>query len=183
MKYWMLDEKAFATSYNTYLGTRANYYTWSGIGESLNTFILAISYTVSSLLWLLSPYSHYFLWLFVCWSSIQHYIHAIRWLGAASLRSIGFFVDNGSDYLASSGWHSTTSAAPTHKVSNRHRLQFWDVVYEWMAVVIGFGFYLDLASIVGPAKAAVAAVAVADKPAAKPAEEEGSGEPSGETEF
>ena len=142
----------------------------------MNTFILAISYTVSALLWLLSPFSHYFLWLFICWSSIQHYVHAIRWLGSATLRSIGFFKDSSTDYMSSAGWE----AANSHKVSNRHYEQFWNVTYEWMATVIGFGFYLDLASIVGPPRAAAAAAALADKPAE---EEEKAADATGETEF
>ena len=78
--------------------------------------------------------------------------------------------------MSSAGWEATNS----NKVSNRHHLQFWDVVYEWMATVIGFGFYLDLASIVGPPKAAAAAAAVNEKPAAK---EEKKEEADGETEF
>ena len=48
-----------------------------------------------------------------------------------------------------------------------------------MGAMIGYGLYLDLASIVGPPAAAAAAASVADKPAEEDVEEEA----DGETEF
>merc|ERR1739844_777106 len=75
----------------------------------------------------------------------------LKWVVVAIFRFIAFFADHPRSYEDGySGVYSETTAANLLKVSKEHKLQWWDIIFEWFATLIGFGYYMDLVTIIKP---------------------------------
>ena len=90
----------------------------------------------------------------------MHYIEGLKWLASAAFKFMAFFGDHPHSY--DDGYNGLTTAEVTTTVNNVstttspqaiskvHKLQWWDVNFEWFMAIVGFGYYMDLVSIVKP---------------------------------
>jgi hypothetical protein len=65
---------------------------------------------------------------------------------------MAFFGDHPHSYL--DGYNGGDIGTLPQPVSKVHKLQWWDINFEWFMTLVGFGYYMDLVSIIKPQGAA-----------------------------
>merc|ERR1740123_2708918 len=127
-----------------------NVYTYWSLGDTINVLVTAIIQSVAALTWLLAPYHPGLLWLFIAWQTVAHYLMGLKWVIVAVFRFIAFFGDHPRSYEDGYNGFKTNASTTDLKISKEHRLQWWDLIFEWFGTLIGFGYYMDLVTIIAP---------------------------------
>lgn len=77
-------------------------------------------------------------------------MEGLKWVVVAVFRFIAFFGDHPRSYEDGYSGFQTSASTTNLKVSKEHRLQWWDIIFEWFGTLIGFGYYMDLVTIIAP---------------------------------
>ena len=99
-KYWMYDGQMYDAAVNSY--------TKWGLAATINIVMLLVQWKVTACLWLASTMNNeYAVYFLVKWSSLSHYLQALRFSVVSILKIIGLVTDHNTDYNSYSGWAKT----------------------------------------------------------------------------
>lgn len=112
------------------------------MAETVFVISALIYNSISVLLWCLTATNiQWLIMWYLNWNSVVHYIEGILFVWLIVVRTIALWTDHVTSY------YSYKTVGHSYKVSKEHFIEFWDLMMEFSALTIAFGFYPDLKSI------------------------------------
>lgn len=97
---------------------------------------------IAQLLWCFSAFNiDFFIKAYLAWVIIMHYGTSLRFLGVVAMRIYSVFWDNATSYTSYNGLKKT------YNLGVGLKLRYWDIVVDFMAFSIFFGYYPSLYAI------------------------------------
>jgi hypothetical protein len=120
-------------------------YTVYGIAESINRVWLIVMWTLTAVVWMLTPAWEGFAFFFTIWARILHYSDAIRMLVVTIMKFVSFFIDVKTDYYIDDG--TSLTSGTTTLVTMDQRMTSTDWYMENFGLTVSYSLFGDLMGI------------------------------------